>query len=86
MVLADGDSDQAQPVPVKASEFERELRQLLNRHSSENHSDTPDFILAAYITDCLNAWATAVKARDSWFSFDPWPHRNAVLPAPTRGT
>lgn len=33
--------------------FEKELQTLINRHSKENESDTPDFILANYLKDCL---------------------------------
>ena len=68
------------------TELEREMRQLLNRHSSENNSDTPDFVLASFLIHCLDAWGTAVKARDAWFSFNPWPSRSALAPAPTKGT
>ena len=39
-----------------APDFITELRELLNRRSMENGSDTPDFILAQYLTDCLRAW------------------------------
>jgi len=38
------------------TEFERELEQLINRHSEENQSNTPDFILAIYLRGCLNAF------------------------------
>ena len=30
-----------------------EIEQAINRHSIENGSDTPDFILAEYLIDCL---------------------------------
>ena len=43
-----------------------ELTVLLNKHSIENGSNTPDFILAEYLINCLNAWSTAVNHRDSW--------------------
>lgn len=42
-----------------------ELTKLLNGY--ENDSNTPDFILAEYLTDCLNAWNAAVRARASWY-------------------
>lgn len=47
--------------------FEKELEQLINRHSVENASDTPDFILAKFIGGCLEAFATATQARDKWY-------------------
>lgn len=47
--------------------FERELEQLLNRHSMENDSDTPDFVLARYLVECLGAWNAAVQHRENWY-------------------
>jgi hypothetical protein len=64
------------------SEFERELRQLINRHSGENASHTPDFVLANYLIRCMEAWKLAVTARDSWYGFKPWAHLETPLPAP----
>ena len=48
-------------------EFEKELTELLNRHSAENGSDTPDFILAVYLMDCLLAYNCALKKREKWY-------------------
>jgi len=57
-------------IPAKPAagrtEFERELQDLLNRHSKENDSDTPDFVLAAYLQDCLNAFERATRHRERW--------------------
>jgi hypothetical protein len=43
-----------------------DLRELLNRHSRENMSDTPDFILARYLMDCLAAFEAATRTRSAW--------------------
>ncbi len=43
--------------------FRRELAEVLNRHSAENGSNTPDFILASYLTACLDAFDVAHEAR-----------------------
>ena len=53
--------------PEKQREFGIELCSLLNRYSVENDSDTPDFILAAHLISCLNAFSNSVKARRSWW-------------------
>ena len=53
-------------------EFEAELVHLINKNSMENESDTPDWILANYINDCLKSYKRAVRARDKWYSFKPW--------------
>lgn len=51
----------------KNNEFRRELAELINRRSRENVSDTPDFILAEYLTDCLAAFDTAARERERWY-------------------
>lgn len=58
------------------SEFERELAHLINRHSGENLSNTPDYILARYLVACLHAFNSAVMRRDKWYKFRPWPSCN----------
>ena len=47
--------------------FDQELQSLINRHSKESASDTPDFILAMYISAALDAFNAAVKRRDEWY-------------------
>jgi len=48
--------------------FMDELRTLINKYSKENSSDTPDYILAEYLNDCLAAWDKAIGARRNWYS------------------
>jgi hypothetical protein len=48
-------------------DFRDELQSLINKHSQENGSDTPDFILAAYLDDCLKAFNVAVQNRETWY-------------------
>lgn len=49
------------------SDFERELSSLLNKYSKENDSNTPDFILARYISGCLRLFNATVNARSDWY-------------------
>jgi hypothetical protein len=49
------------------SEFEKELESLINRHSKENGSNTPDFILADYLKACLDNFDIAVTMRSKWY-------------------
>lgn len=49
-------------------DFHKELESLINRYSKENDSDTPDFILAEYLRDCLHAYNAAVAAREKWYN------------------
>jgi hypothetical protein len=48
--------------------FKKDLEGLINHHSLENLSNTPDFILADYIVNCLLAYNIAVNCRDKWSS------------------
>lgn len=45
------------------------IEKEINITSSENGSNTPDFILAEYLTDCLVAFDKATKQRDKWYGF-----------------
>lgn len=59
-------------VPQRASErsedFRRELEHLINRHSQESMGgNTPDFILAEYLNNCLRVFDQAVRARNKWY-------------------
>ena len=46
--------------------FSDELEELLHRFGKEKPSDTPDFILANYLINCLKAFNTAHKRRTEW--------------------
>ncbi len=48
-------------------DFRSDLEHLINSYSKENGSDTPDFILAEYLDDCLRAFDTAVARRAEWY-------------------
>lgn len=50
--------------------FEKDLASLINRHSMENGSDTPDFILAEYLVGQLKAFNETTNARRKWYG-DP---------------
>ena len=54
------------------SDFIKELETLINKHSMENSSDTPDFILAKYLRGCLINFGIALRERDRWFDFIPF--------------
>lgn len=49
------------------NEFRTELEHLINRHSMENGSNTPDWILARFLGDCLTAFDAAVGLRETWY-------------------
>lgn len=49
------------------SDLEKELTFFLNKHSIEGASNTPDYILARYLVDCLSTFSAAVNYRDEWY-------------------
>jgi hypothetical protein len=55
------------------SDFQTELEGLINRHSVENSSNTPDYILAGYLQRCLDAFNIATKQRDGWYDVELRP-------------
>ena len=59
----------------EAETIKKELSDVINKHCKENDSDTPDYLLAQYLMGCLDNYAQTVKARDKWFSFDPWKEK-----------
>lgn len=63
----------------EVSPFERDLSSVLNRHSQENESGTPDFILAQYLKACLTNFNIAVQNRAQWRG------ENAEFPLPATG-
>jgi hypothetical protein len=48
-----------------------EVKEAINKHSAENKSNTPDYILAEYLMDCLTAFENAIEQRDKWHNFIP---------------
>lgn len=59
----------------KSTDLRHDLESLLNRHSRERLSNTPDFILARYLTACLQAFEDGVNRRDRWYfgEHEPFP-------------
>jgi hypothetical protein len=47
--------------------FRQDLEELINKHGMEDGNNTPDFILAEYLTDCLRAFDKTMKRRDIWY-------------------
>jgi hypothetical protein len=58
-------------------DFRNELEALINKHSIENGSNTPDFILAHYLINCLKAFDDAVNFRTTWYRS---PAKNQMPP------
>ena len=50
-----------------SQEFERDLQALINRYSLESPSNTPDFVLAAYLVSCLKSFNMAQEQRERFY-------------------
>lgn len=48
----------------------QDIASVLNQHSRENGSNTPDWILAEYLILCMDAFDGATKARRAWYGFE----------------
>jgi len=49
--------------------FRQELENLINKNNKENESNTPDFILADFLIDCLTSFDKAINKRTKWYDF-----------------
>lgn len=49
------------------SQLAMELREVLNKHCAENGCNTPDYMLAGFLMDCLKAFDCTVNARERWY-------------------
>lgn len=52
---------------MERTEFERELEGLINKYSSQSESDSPDFMLAEYLINCLNNFNLITRKRERWY-------------------
>ena len=50
-----------------SDELRSELTALLNKHSREGESNTPDFILANFMFNALDSFEVAINAREEWY-------------------
>lgn len=62
--------------------LQHQLEELLNANSAENVSNTPDFILASFLTACLNAFNGCVARRDDWYGVHLTPGDSRFLGEP----
>lgn len=53
--------------------FKEALRELINKYSMEQTSNTPDFILADYLDKCLETFDEIVNQREAWYGREPKP-------------
>jgi hypothetical protein len=54
--------------PEQPEDFNTALKHLIHHYSRETASDTPDFILANYLEDCLLIWDQTIQRRNKWYN------------------
>ena len=60
--------------------FRQELKALINKHSRENASGTPDYLLADYLDQCLILFEQVVRHREVWHGRpDPCEGKHKLL-------
>lgn len=52
---------------IEYDKLRRQFANILNCNSAENDSDTPDYILADYLIECLKTYNRTIKAREEWY-------------------
>lgn len=68
---------------AKYNKFKSAIETTINSLSMEDASDTPDFMLAEYLTGCLKFWDTTFNARKRWYG-DP-SDMDKITDAPNPG-
>ena len=51
----------------KRTQLKNDVCAAINKACAENGSNTPDFILAEYLMNCLNAYEKAHNANEKWY-------------------
>ena len=60
----------------KIENFKRDLAKLINLYSLESVSNTPDFIIAEYLTNTLLEFDKLMRSRDNWYGYSQRPRRS----------
>lgn len=60
-------NDLYQQLSPKEKEFRWALADVINKYSRENKSNTPDYILADVMANCLQAFEQGSRHREEWF-------------------
>ncbi len=55
---------------MKKTELEKGLENLINEFSRESDSNTPDFILAEFMMNCLDSFELASNRREVWYGVE----------------
>lgn len=64
---------------MENTNLEEEMANVLNRFCAENESNTPDWILAQFLLNCLSAWNRGVQQRETLYGRDARPTSTNIL-------
>ena len=64
----------------KRDQLTKDFATAINKVSAENMSNTPDFILAEYLVQCLGAFDLSVMTRDKWYGVHLEPTNKYFVP------
>lgn len=64
--------------------FHKELQALINKHGLEKYSNTPDFVLAEYLMNCLKCFDLATGHRETFYGRAPQPVPPDQCPQPAK--
>lgn len=53
---------------LNTNAFKNELESAINRYSVDNELNTPDFLLAEYLVQCLNNYKDIAVKNKAWHS------------------
>jgi hypothetical protein len=67
------------------SDFRKRIQAAINGCSKENGSNTPDWILAEYLDNCLRAFDVATAAREDWYGMHLRPGGDPGPDSPPKG-
>jgi len=70
--MSDIHSFKKEAAEEKYQEFREELTSLINGCCLESGSDTPDYVLADYLVECLRNFNKTIKLRDKHYAFNPF--------------
>jgi hypothetical protein len=79
--------DANETIESKLEVFRTELCGLINRHSIENLSNTPDFMIADYLMSQLKSYNEVVNSRDKWYGvrLQPGEPSASIIPGESLG-
>jgi hypothetical protein len=69
--VAEGMVRRHNTAPPPSGTLAQDLARVLDQHSMENASNTPDFLLAEYLERCLAAAEILINRRDAWHGVTP---------------